>query len=489
LKNVFSSRWFWRASLLLFGVQAVYIACVGRFSMAFDEFFHLEAIQQYAQVFFPWQITQPTGPAELSAFMADGSYLYHYLMSWPYRLMTFVTDSQTAHVIMIRLIDVAIVVAGLYIFRKVLSTLGVPRAVNHVILAFVMLMPMTAFMAGQLTYDSLFFTLCALTFLWLVRLTKQLAEHNTLRLKELAWAGAFILLTSQVKYAFLPAALGAGLYGAGALIWGLRMHKLDIRKQWREWRRDVRLGSGMLAVGVLLLSFVFFVQRYGMNYVRYGVLVPECSQVLGHERCLGFAPYARDADIRSKGWYEGIDTADKLKYPAAWYAKMVQESYFSVGPHEVGYPVAKPLPVVYTAGKILAAIVPLVVVLRLPWLWRSTASARLLLAIVTTYTLVLFLKNYDAYVSTAVPLSIHGRYVLPFLPLIGYLTYAALKPFVNSKTRRRFALGGTAMLLLMSVWGGGIAAYTIRSSDAWYWPAAQPVSRTVRSALWPLVLR
>jgi hypothetical protein len=191
------------------------------------------------------------------------------------------------------------------------------------------------------------------------------------------------------------------------------------------------------------------VQRYGMNYVRYGALVPECSQVLGHERCLGFAPYARDADIRSKGWYEGIDTADKLKYPAAWYAKMVQESYFSVGPHEVGYPVAKPLPVVYTAGKILAAIVPLVVVLRLPWLWRSTASARLLLAIVTTYTLVLFLKNYDAYVSTAVPLSIHGRYVLPFLPLIGYLTYAALKPFVNSKTRRRFALGGTAMLLLM----------------------------------------
>ena len=98
--------------LVLFVVQAVYIACVGRFSMAFDEHFHLAAIQEYAKVIFPWQVTQPPGPAELSAFTADGSYLYHYLMSWPYRLMALVTDSVTAHIILIRLYAVSAVITG-----------------------------------------------------------------------------------------------------------------------------------------------------------------------------------------------------------------------------------------------------------------------------------------------------------------------------------------------------------------------------------------
>ena len=93
LYSLLASRWFWRITLGLFIVQALYIALVGRFAMAFDEQFHFAAIQQYALVLFPWSVTQPPGPAELSAFTTDGSYLYHYLMSWPYRLLELVTTS------------------------------------------------------------------------------------------------------------------------------------------------------------------------------------------------------------------------------------------------------------------------------------------------------------------------------------------------------------------------------------------------------------
>ena len=475
--------------LVLFVVQAVYIACVGRFSMAFDEHFHLAAIQEYAKVIFPWQVTQPPGPAELSAFTADGSYLYHYLMSWPYRLMALVTDSVTAHTILIRLFDVGLVTVGFMLFRRLLLELRVSKAGTHTILGLILLMPMTPFLAGQLTYDALFFTMCAVTMLLMFRLARGLQSSHTIPLPLLLWTGTAVLVTLQTKYAFFPAVLGAGLYLMGLVVWLWRAKKLNVAKMWRAWVLAAKSGAGMVALGVFLLACVLFLQRYGMNYVQYGSLVPECAAVLGHERCLGFAPYGRDAEIREKGWYTSISSEQKREYVGVWYEKMVYESYFSVGPKEVGYPTADPLRVPYTTGRVLAAVALAVIVFRLPWIVRSGVSAQLSLALLVTYVVFLFLKNYGAFLSTAVPLSIHGRYVLPFLPLAGYLVYVGIRSLLGRNVLRTAATVFASMLLLASFWGGGIAAYVIRSTDTWYWPSAQPVSRVVRSAVWPLVIR
>jgi len=350
-------------------------------------------------------------------------------------------------------------------------------------------MPMTPFLAGQLTYDALFFTMSAVTMLLLFRLVRVLFGSRQVPLPLLLWAGTAVLLTVQIKYAFFPAVLGAGLYLAGLVAWLWRTKKLNTADMWRSWGLAAKSGAGMVALGVFLLVSVLFVQRYGMNYLQYGSLVPECPAVLGHERCLGFAPYGRDAEIREQGWYTSISSEQKREYVGVWYAKMVYESYFSVGPKEVGYPTADPLRVPYTTGRVLAAVALAVIVFRLLWIVRSGVSAQLSLALLGTYVVFLFLKNYGAFLSTAVPLSIHGRYVLPFLPLAGYLVYVGIRPLLGRNVLRTAATVFASMLLLASSWGGGITAYIIRSTDAWYWPSAQPVSRVVRSATWPLVIR
>ncbi|QQS18092.1 hypothetical protein IPL68_05635 [Candidatus Saccharibacteria bacterium] len=385
-----ASSWFWRIMLGLFIVQAVYIALVGRFSMAFDEHFRLAAIQEYAKVLFPWQVTQPPGPAELSAFTADGSYLYHYLMSWPYRLMTLVTSSTTAHIVMMRLIDVGLVVAGFMVFRRLLFELRVSKAAAQVILGLILLMPMTPFLAGQLTYDALFFTMCAVTMLLLFRLARMLYGSHMIPLPLMLWTGTAVLVTLQIKYAFFPAVLGAVLYMTSLVIWLCRAKKLSVARMWKLWIVSAKSGAGMVALGVFLLCGVLFVQRYGMNYLQYGSLVPECPAVLGHERCLGFAPYGRDAEIREMGWYSSISSEQKVEYVKVWYEKMVYESYFSVGPKEIAYPTADPLHVPYVTGRVLAALAVAIIVIRIPWILRSGVYAQLAFAVLATYTAFLF---------------------------------------------------------------------------------------------------
>ncbi len=484
-----ASSWFWRVMIVLFVLQAVYLALVGRYAMAFDEQFHFAAIQEYARVLLPWQITQPPGPAELSAFTADGSYLYHYLASWPYRLTAFITDSQTAQIIVLRLMDVGIVTVGLYVYRRLLLLLGLPRAAAHVILALVMLMPMTPWLAGQLTYDAPFMTLCGVTMLALFKLVRAISVRRTIPLVPAAWSVSLLLITAQVKYAFLPVVLGASVYVLALIVLQLKRRRISWPAVQQSWRQTMSLGSGTLAVGVLLLSGVFFMQRYGMNVVQYGTPVPSCNTVLGHERCLGFGPYGRDARIHSEGWYETISTQNKLGYPKIWFDKMVYESYFAVGPLETGYSTKKPLPVPYTIGKALALFGVLVLVFRFVWLIRRGPQAQLALVIVAAYVLALFAVNFKAYLYTAIPVTIHGRYVLPFLPLAGYLVYMAVRPLLRTRRLKQAATVLAALAVLGSAWGGGIGAWTIGANDDWHWPNARPATHVVRDITEKIVLQ
>ena len=85
--------------MALFVLQAAWIALSGRYPMAFDENFHLGIIRLYAHHISPFWSGQPAGANAFGAVARDPSYLYQYLMSFPYRLVSIFTSSQTAHVL------------------------------------------------------------------------------------------------------------------------------------------------------------------------------------------------------------------------------------------------------------------------------------------------------------------------------------------------------------------------------------------------------
>ncbi len=485
----FSSRWFWWCTIGLFVLQSSYVALAGRFSMAFDEYYHLGSIQAYAKVWLPWSVHQPAGPAAIGAVPADGSYLYHYLMSFPYRLLTHITTSATTQLLVLRLIDVVIVAAGLYVFRRLLLRLGMSRAVSQALLLVVSLLPMTPFLAGQLTYDTLWFTMTAVTMLAMVELIDTVQHRHMLPLREAAWAITLLLITSQVKYAFLPMALAGAVFLIVLIVHGIRVHTFSISQTVAEWRVAIRTPLTVGAVALLLISGVFFSVRYGTNIIKYHNPVPACAAVLGKQDCLAYGPYARDETNRDMALDKQLKTAEKVSYPFGWFFQMMRESYFAVGPLDLDYPTGVPLPVSYWSGFAIAIASLLLVVVRAKQLWQRGIHERLLISSVCTYIVFLFVTNFQTFLSTGAPVAIHGRYVLALLPMLGYLVYVALHSIRSWQRWRMYGISLLTAFIILTAYGGGIAPFILRSADNWYWPSAIPTSKIVRSALWPLIIR
>src|SRR5882724_9076501 len=116
--SILRSRRFFYAVLAFFAIEGVWIALSAAYPMAFDEDFHLGVIRVYTHGWSPFLSGQPDNAGQFGALAADPSYLYHYLMSFPYRLVGLVTDSQTAAVIVLRLLNIAMAVAGVGLFRR-----------------------------------------------------------------------------------------------------------------------------------------------------------------------------------------------------------------------------------------------------------------------------------------------------------------------------------------------------------------------------------
>lgn len=485
----FGSPWFWYVSLAFFALQAVYIALFGRFSMAFDEYYHLGTIQQYAKVWFPWSVSQPAGPAVIGSVTTDGSYLYHYLLSFPYRTLASLISNQTTLIITLRIIDVAIVVAGLFVFRRLLQVLGMSRPARQALLFVLMCVPMTPFLAGQLTYDALFFTLTATVLLVAVRCVECIRSAHRISLSSTIWLLALLAITSQVKYAFLPIAVAiAGFLGV-LVAYELRAGGMRPAQVFRQWRDELRTPKLLLVVMVFVVSGALFAVRYGGNVVRYHSPLPKCDTALSRERCLAYGPYARDDNHELLNLKNELDTQDKATYPFFWFNQMVYESYFAVGSLELDYPTRSPMPVPYVAGYVLAVGTALLVLLRAVTLWRKNILHRMLLVIVGVYVLVLFAENYRAFLTTGMPVAIHGRYLLSLLPVVGFLAYEAVRTLYVWPRIRVYGIGLFMVLAALGFYTGGITVYIIRSGQEWYFQAAQPLTNAVRAALWPFVIR
>src|SRR3954469_13979749 len=106
---VSSDKFFWGVVILLV-VQALWIALSGRYPMAYDEDFHLGVIRLYSHHLSPFWNGHPAGGDAFGAVARDPSYLYHYLMSFPYRLISFITSSQMAQVLVLRFINIGLFV-------------------------------------------------------------------------------------------------------------------------------------------------------------------------------------------------------------------------------------------------------------------------------------------------------------------------------------------------------------------------------------------
>lgn len=482
--GVLRSPKFFYAIIGLLVLQALWIALSGRYPMAFDEDFHVGVIRLYATHYLPVWSAHPTGGDAFGAVARDPSYLFHYLMSFPYSLAGVFTHSEAIKIVVLRLIDIALFASGLPLYRALLLKTGASRALVHASLLLFVLVPIVPFLAAQVNYDNLIMPLTALTLLLALRLNASLTtkSFDVTALFQLLIVGFFACIT---KYAYLPVFLAVVGY---LLVRGYQVYRTPralLRVLVLSWRKLAGPRRWLL-VGLLVLASALVAERYVGNVARYHTPVPDCAQVLDYSHCKSYGPWIRDYNFA----LNKRPDADKnpLRYTQHWIYGMWFRTYFAVDGPASEFETRGPLMAPAVGGVISAVVGLSAFVLMAPRLWRryNRSVLSLYCVVIALYVGILWLTEYQLYRQTAMPVAINGRYLLPVLPLVVVMTVLAVRELLGHRRALQtlIAIG----VLICSLWGGGALTYILRSNNAWYWSGTptNTVNHALQRGLGPL---
>lgn len=483
LRLLSSNKFYWLI-IVFFVFQASWIALTGLYPMAFDEDFHLGIIRLYAHHISPFWSSQPDGANAFGAVYRDPSYLYHYLMSFPYRLISNFTSDVTAQVLMLRAINIGLFTSGLMLFRRVLSFASSSKALVNACLLGLTLIPVIPLLAAQINYDSLMFPLTALLLLLTLRVNQILVTKKIIAVNHLLLIGSVGLLASLVKYAFLPIFAVVFVYllvrfrqilSSWSQVWfnlGKSLPKLNNIKTW-------------FMIVLFVLSFGLFLQRYGVNVALYRTPVPDCGKVLSVEACSSYGPWQRDYRYSQS---KVNSTVSPIVFTGDWLHGMWQRLFFSVDGPTTHNQTRSPMLLPIVASVIVSSFG---IVLLLKYGKRilkayDASVLALFVAVSGVYIGVLWFDQYLAFIRTGRAVAINGRYLLPVLLLLLLMLGLAYQQWLIKRSNLKAVI--LVVIFICLLWGGGALTYILRSNDRWYWPnsTVRTINHSVQSVLGPV---
>jgi hypothetical protein len=463
LFSFISGRYFFTLTLVFFVIQSIWTALIGLYPMAFDEDTHLGIIRFFAQHSNPFFSQQPDYLNQYGPIAHDPSYLYRYLMSFPWRAITFITDNFTVQVILMRFINIGLFVLGLIIFRKLLLLATSNRLLVNLALLLVVLTPNSSQLAAQINYDNLLIPLMAASLWVAVKFVSKLKEN-----KPDPWLATwFIVLAasaSLTKFTYITILLPTLIYMGWHLINFYRRRKKRI---WRDISNSFKATSRWQAAAMIVLvifSSGLFIERYAGNIARYHTPTPSCVKIIGPVKCQDYSIYQRDILYKQSK----LDNINKnpFLFTYRWLKHMNYNLMMALsGPYN-GYAVGQPLPLPYTASIIfgITGIILCAVYFRKVF---NNSALRLFILILAVYLGLLWITNYGGYVSTGRRLAIQGRYLVPFLPIFYLCFLMAYQQLLKHWPKIRISLA--TILILAFLWGGGVLPYILHSDNTWYW--------------------
>lgn len=465
-KKVLGSELFFRLILVLFVLQAGIIAIVSGFPLAFDEGFHLGVINLHATQLNPFLSNLPDSTGQFGALATDPSYLYHYIMSFPYRLITSITSDTFAIVLFMRFINIALFTTGIILFRKVLKFTGASKAlINLVLLAFVAL-PLESFTAAQINYDNLLFLATATALLFCLRFTEKLRTTKQFDVTSFALAIVACLFAAQVKYVFMPIFAAIVLFMAYNIArW---VHKDSPKAIANIKSNTLSLSTKMkfVLIGLVLVSSGMFAYRFGYNLTKYQAISPDCSKVLSVQACMQYGTWARNYEL-GQTHVPTTSWAQQKAFVRAWTG-ITGGQLFTILDGNRGGVTVQPISQFLIGASII--VIGGFVLLVLQWrkINKLDHATGLILLVSGAYLFALISKNYSEYVQYGMPIAIQGRYLLPVLLLLMVLLAQVYSTALKTKPVAKMAV--LVFVVIVGVQGGGIVTYAIRTNDeSWRW--------------------
>ncbi|HVX48437.1 MAG TPA: hypothetical protein VHA05_03725 [Candidatus Saccharimonadales bacterium] len=460
ITDFISSKWFFGATVALFSGQTVWLAITSRFPMAFDEAYHLGVIQFFSHRWNPLITSQPSSSYNLGPIVHGTSWLYHYLMSFPYRLMEIFTHDLVILVIDLRLINVALMIANLFLLRKLLRLLGVSKGLTNMVLFIFALTPIVTVLSAQINYDNLMIPLVTLSVYETVLLMRELDRKyfNVVRFLCLL---CLCLLSSLVKFAFLPIFLAIAMVVIGKLIkrrCGLRSLLPRITADLK--RTNVAIKIALLtvtALGIFLFGWV-----YGVNIARYHNPVPACDRVLNDQDCSRYYSWFfkhtfQEYTVAHPGSAINLNAGSFTSY---WMLSMSEKLYGSITPLDGVYSLSIPL---YSLAFLFFIAALGATVLNFKKIIRDYPEMTLLIVVSITYLAFLWARNYEDYRQVGMVMAINGRYLVPILAFLYVVLGLGMSYALNRDRGSRFVKTAIAVIFICIFIGfGGFCQYVTR---------------------------
>ena len=465
--NLLGSLRFFYFTLIVFILEGVWIAFSALYPQAFDENFHFGLIKLYSHYWLPFLTKQPPDANQFGAVTRDPSFLYHYLMSFPYRFIALFIHSIDLRVIIIRLIDVAFFTLGIIVFRKLLLKVGVSKSLSNFILFIFILIPIVPQLAAQVNYDDLLFLLVGWIFLQALNIL-DVIKKKKIDFSKLLILFISCLFTTLVKYAFAPIFFAIFVFISYYIF-------INFRHNFKTFKNDLLtsyLKTSLMRKVILLVLVVvaigLFAERDGVNIVRYHSIAPNCSRVLNVKDCSAYSPwyvdYQRHQIVLQKGAYANFNI---FGYTYQWFYWMWYRLFFAVNGLSSNFYSYPPLPLPSIAAIILA-VTGLLAFIR--WYKKLLAKPYITFLFFTCaiYLVTLFIKSYASYRYTAVFENMNGRYLIPILLPLGAIIALAFSRVLRKSLNQRVI--SVIIVSILFLEGGGILTFVLRSDDSWYWP-------------------
>ena len=466
--RIVSSKKFFYTIIGLLVIQAAWFALTIQYPMAFDENYHFGIIQIYSHQWTPFITSMPAGSGAFGDITRYDSYIYHYLMSFPYRLIATFIHQEVAQIIILRFINIGLFVGGLFIFRRLFRRLRISEGIINFSLLMLVLIPIVPFLAATINYDNLMFLSVPLVVGLALSCSNEIVKNNRIP------ATSFLLflivggLASLVKYAFLPIFIATIIYlliifigkpSKAALLSTLISSFVPLRR----WLQII------LVIGIII-SGGLVIERYGVNIIKYHSLEPDCAQVQGLSHCLQYGPWGRNYRIAAD-----VVNNDPIPYPPiqsfvpTWFNGMMERLYFAINFDYVSFP-SLPIPIAVASYIGLGGLILCLA------FWRSILKVdrRLLLfgLVIIVYVSAVFYANFAMYLRYRTALALNGRYLVMIFPLLFVwlgLAYHQLFKLLFKARAQLFISVFSIIIALLLLQGGGALAHLIRSQPNWYW--------------------
>ncbi len=487
--RIFSSKKLFYIVIGLLIINAAWFALTVQYPMAFDENYHFGIIQIYSHQWLPFITNTPANSGAFGDLTRYDSYMYHYLMSFPYRLVAVFVTQEVAQIIILRFINIGLFVGGLFLYRRLFRRVHIPEGLINFSLLMLIMIPVVPFLAATINYDNLIFLSVPLLVDLTVVCSNSIIKNNKLPAISFMSLLTVGCLTSLVKYAFLPIFFAVILYLF--IIFIRASHKVrlfrTLKKSFLLLRRYIQV---ILAIGVII-GLGLFVERYGVNLVKYHNFEPDCSQVQPVSHCQQWGPWGRNYRI-ANDVANNNPVADPPinEFIPTWFDGMMKHLYFAIN---YNYDNLPPLQIPMLLASIIGLFGLVLCIVFWKSIWQIDHRLLLLGLVVVIYFGAVFYANLAMYLKYRTALALNGRYLVMVFPLLFVLIGLAYRRFISvvfKSWARYISTILTVTVIFCALQGGGALTHLIRASDSWYWQNQTIIdtNKTLKNIISPIVI-